>query len=163
MNNTTGPAATTLVDESGWTDFTIPEVQPPGFTPRQWCVATDTPQDGLIGRRYRYDTRIVPEPGWTDCVPPGLLDLLQSGYGGFIARRQKYRGWDERLNLACDWDVVDIDEDETCGAFSVGTHEADPPPPGDFMLSPSGVRGTEANVAFRLMLTNQHFVEVPTI
>jgi hypothetical protein len=158
----TAPLATTLTATNDWA--VVAATGPysvPGFTPRYYCTATDTPADGLISTKTEIQLRVRVQDGWEHCIPPALLAHIEGDYGGFVARYYEYRGFDVMTD-ECDWDEDDLDGTATCTTLTAGSYVADPPPTGDYFLGTSGDRGTERNIPHSVLLTDQMFIEIPT-
>jgi hypothetical protein len=155
------PAADTFDNDGGWVNVAPGGFTPAGFQPRYWANAQDYPE-GIVSNRYSISIRVAIAEGWSYCIPPALLAHIESGYGGFVAKRRSYWGRDVRLNDACEWDREEAYSEWECSAFSAGTYEAPPPPTSDYLLDADpDPSEPESNVQYYLMLEDAHFVEVP--
>jgi hypothetical protein len=67
------------------------------------------------------------------------------------------------MTTECDWDETDTNGAATCTTLTAGSYVADPPPVGDYFIGTVGDRGTERNIPHSVLLTDQMFIEIPTV
>jgi len=165
------PAADTLVNDPeayGWADVeSISGWSIPGWQVFHSARVNDD-GDGLVSNRNEVAIRVAPSEGWEHCIPPDLLALLVSGYGGVIARQVRVVSANN-ITSDCSWELVPSDPeaeyiDEGCQIFTAGTYNSPAAPMSDYTYG--GELPTDAaftRVVRLMMLADQTFVEVPTV
>jgi len=117
----------------------------------------------LNSGRNEVRIRIAPSPGYENCIPPDLLEHLETGYGGVIAHHRTISEWHESGADCDDQTGGQSITDHGCEVWNMGTYNSEPPPTSDYLLF--GGTQTDAGTydQYMLMLSNQSFVEIPTV
>jgi hypothetical protein len=163
LHSASAPAATAITGnlEYGWLNVEAGEATPPGWSTRYWATPQQSP-DKLVSSRYDRTTRIQPQDGWEHCIPPDLLSLVNSGYGGMMAKWRKTVTKSE-ITGECTADFIEEHGTWNCGPLQTGLLVAEPPASSDYQVGFEVENKAETYTQYYLMLENQTFVEVPTV